>query len=64
MKRLLLALCCLFAFASLHAQERILSYDSEVDVRDDGSLDVVERIRVRAEGNHIRRGIYRDFPTS
>ncbi len=63
MKRLLLALCCLFAFASLHAQERILSYDSQVDVNADGSLDVTERIVVRAEGNAIRRGIYRDFPT-
>ena len=63
MKRILLALCCLFAFASLHAQERILSYDSQVDVNADGSLDVTERIVVRAEGNAIRRGIYRDFPT-
>ena len=45
------------------ADERILSYDSEVDVRADGSLDVTEHIRVRAEGDNIRRGIYRDFPT-
>ena len=29
---------------------------------EDGRLDVVETIRVRAEGNHIRRGIYRDIP--
>ena len=63
MKRILLALCCLFAFTTLHAQERILSYDSHVDVNADGSLDVTERIVVRAEGNAIRRGIYRDFPT-
>ena len=63
MKRILLALCCLFAFTTLHAQERILSYDSQVDVNADGSLDVTERIVVRAEGNAIRRGIYRDFPT-
>lgn len=45
------------------AQERILAYDSEVFVNDDGSLDVTERITVRAEGSQIRRGIYRDFPT-
>ena len=45
------------------AQERILAYDSEVQVNNDGSLDVTERIRVRAEGDQIRRGIYRDFPT-
>lgn len=47
----------------LHAQERILSYDSQVQVQADGSLEVTERIVVRAEGNAIRRGIYRDFPT-
>ena len=45
------------------ADERILSYDSDLTVRSDGSLDVVETIRVRAEGSSIRRGIYRDFPT-
>ena len=45
------------------AQERILAYNSEVAVNADGSLDVTETIKVRAEGNDIRRGIYRDFPT-
>lgn len=47
----------------LHAQERILSYDSLLELRADGALDVTERIHVRAEGDQIRRGIYRDFPT-
>jgi uncharacterized membrane protein YgcG len=63
---------CVLALASLialalaspaSAQERILSYDIEVEIREDGSLELVERIRVRAEGSQIRRGIYRDFPT-
>jgi hypothetical protein len=49
--------------APLAAQERILSYDTEIAVRADGSLDVAENITVRAEGSSIRRGIYRDFPT-
>ena len=44
------------------ASERILAYDVEVDVRADGSLEVVEHIRIRAEGRAIRRGIFRDFP--
>ena len=67
MTRRFAALClaalaaCFFGNAS--AEERILAYDSEVSVNTDGSLDVVERIRVRAEGTNIRRGIYRDFPT-
>ena len=45
------------------AQERILDYRVEVDIRSDGSIEVAERIRLRAEGEQIRRGIYRDFPT-
>ena len=56
-------LLALLSPALASADERILSYDSEVDVRADGSLEVVEHIRVRAEGGNIRRGIYRDFPT-
>jgi uncharacterized membrane protein YgcG len=56
---LLLTLCA----TPLWAQERILSYDSQVTVNADGSLDVAEQIRIRAEGNQIRRGIFRDFPT-
>ena len=48
---------------AVQAQERILSYDSVIEVQRDGSLDITEDIRVRAEGNSIRRGIYRDFPT-
>jgi uncharacterized membrane protein YgcG len=46
------------------ADERILSFDETITVRPDGSLEVRETLRVRAEGRNIRRGIYRDFPTS
>jgi len=56
---LLLAACVL----PLRAAERIESYDIEVVVNADGSLQVTEHIRVRAEGAQVRRGIYRDFPT-
>lgn len=55
---LLLALPCFAA-----ADERILGYHSDVLVRQDGWLEVTERITVRAEGDSIRRGIYRDYPT-
>lgn len=47
----------------LSAQERILSYHSDIDIAADASMVVTETIRVRAEGNSIRRGIYREFPT-
>ena len=45
------------------AQERILSFDSDIRIHPDASMTVSETIRVRAEGQNIRRGIYRDFPT-
>ena len=64
-RALLVATFALLTALPLQArvQERILSYDSTVAVNADGSMDVEERIRVRAEGEAIRRGIYRDFPT-
>lgn len=44
------------------ADERILSFHSDIRVFTDGMLEVTETIKVRAEGQQIRRGIYRDFP--
>ncbi|GHD54617.1 hypothetical protein GCM10017083_32330 [Thalassobaculum fulvum] len=44
-------------------RERIVSFDSDITVRPDGWLHVVETIEVVATGDSIRRGIYRDFPT-
>jgi uncharacterized membrane protein YgcG len=46
------------------AIEKILDYRSDVKIHVDGSLLVTETIKVNAEGNQIRRGIYRDFPTT
>lgn len=45
------------------AAEMILDYHSEIRVLADASLVVEETIRVNAEGESIKRGIYRDFPT-
>ena len=44
--------------------ERILSFRSDIVVREDSSMTVRETITVRAEGKKIKRGIYRDFPTT
>lgn len=56
-------LLALLQAPAAQAEERILNYAIEVDVRADGTLEVAEHIHVRAEGNQIRRGLYRDFPT-
>jgi hypothetical protein len=47
----------------LAQQERILSFDSHIDIMADGDVVIAETIRVVAAGKKIRRGIYRDFPT-
>ena len=50
--------------SSANAQsERILDYHSEVTLRQDATLLVTETIRVESQGEQIRHGIYRDFPT-
>jgi hypothetical protein len=46
-----------------HAAETILSYHSDIQIDADATMTVTETIKVQAEGNQIKRGIYRDFPT-
>ena len=57
-----LALVLAFVPAS-RAEERILSFDSRIEVEKSGVLRVTETIEVWVEGNKIERGIYRDLPT-
>jgi hypothetical protein len=46
------------------AEEAIEDFSSEVVLHRDGTVLVTETIRVRAEGIEIKRGIYRDIPTT
>ena len=66
-RKTIFLIICLSVFltpTAIHAQqERILSFDSHIDIRADGDVVVTETIRVVAAGKKIRRGIYRDFPT-
>lgn len=45
------------------ADERIRRFSAEVAIDAEGGITVAETIVVRAEGDQIKRGIYRDFPT-
>ncbi|TDQ63903.1 putative membrane protein DUF2207 [Maritalea mobilis] len=45
------------------AAERITSYAVNINVQQNGELAITENITVRAEGDQIRRGIFRDIPT-
>jgi hypothetical protein len=47
---------------SARADERILSWHSHIVVEKGGDLVVTETITVRAEGDKIKRGIYRNIP--
>jgi hypothetical protein len=57
-----LALVLAGALDAAAAEEVIQRFASDITLARDGTLTVVETIRVRAEGDQIKRGIYRDFP--
>ena len=59
-----LLLCLLWLPLVATADERILEFHSDILVLDGGWIEVTETIRVTAAGDRIRRGIYRDFPTT
>ena len=61
MKKIVSLLLVFLAFTAL-SQEQILNYNSEIIINKDRSLTVTETIKVRAEGNKINRGIFRDIP--
>lgn len=62
-----LLFCALFWAIPINGQafaaERIISFDSKVQILDAGTLEVSDKIVVQAERQEIRRGIYRDFNT-
>lgn len=63
MQRFCLTLILLLVSGLTCAGERIHSFHSDIHVRADGGMQVIETIRVAAEGVNIKRGIFRDFPT-
>jgi uncharacterized membrane protein YgcG len=62
LRGLLLSLCLLPVWAT--ADEVIENFVVSLQVQADGNLLVTERITVQAEGEQIKRGIYRDLPVS
>lgn len=64
MIRYLAALIALFSIVTSPAlaAERIHSFDVGIEVQTDGDILVTETIELTAEGNQIRRGIFRDLP--
>ena len=60
--KICLIILCLFALP-VHANEYIEHFQSDILVKPNGSLDIIEDITVHHEGKQIRRGIYRDLST-
>jgi hypothetical protein len=64
MRALLLVLALLVAAAGeASALERVTSFTSDVTIGADSALIVKETIAIVSEGDEIKRGINRDFPT-
>ncbi len=53
----------LFLTIPVSAREEILSFVSDIVINQDRSLTVTETIQVNVEGDQIKRGIFRVFPT-
>ncbi|SOE19601.1 Predicted membrane protein [Spirosomataceae bacterium TFI 002] len=53
-----------FICINVNAEERILSYHSDIEIQQDRSVIITENIKIIAEGYIFKRGIYRDIPTS
>lgn len=64
LRGMLILLGLILAIPSARADERILDFHSDIEIAADATMMVTETIRVNAEGDRIRRGIYRDFPTA
>ena len=63
MQRFLIALIVLICAAPAWAREEIREFNAIFEVHADTSVTITEQIAVNAEGNEIRRGIFRDIPT-
>jgi hypothetical protein len=59
-----LSLLVSFGAPGADATESITRFSSDITINGDSSLSVTELIEVVAEGRDIRRGIYRDLPTT
>ncbi len=62
LRALFLAVIALFLVAPAFAAEQITRFDTLVEVQTSGDVIVTETISVIAEGQQIRRGIFRDLP--
>lgn len=58
------AFLLLVASGAYAASEQVIAFESRMTVHADATITVIETIDVVATGANIKRGIYREFPTS
>ena len=61
-RKKLLAFIFFIFFISLNAQEKILNFDVKIQIEKSGSIQVTEKITIKAEGNIFKRGLLRILP--
>lgn len=57
------AAACSQSEGAAAAQERFVSFVSDVTIEPDGEIDVTETMKIDVRNQQIKHGIYRDFPT-
>jgi uncharacterized membrane protein YgcG len=61
LKKILASLLALF-FLCAHAQERILNFDAKIQIEKSGTIQVIETITIKAEGDQFKHGLLRILP--
>ncbi len=59
-----MALVLCFQVGDIQAEEKVLSYHSDIKIGKDRTVSITETIRVQVEGYIFKRGIFRQIPTS
>jgi len=61
---LVFGLVIFFSPAYAYQYEHIESFDSVIELKENGYVHIIEKIQAYASGDIIKRGIYRDIPTN
>ena len=61
LKKIVTVFIILF-FVATNAQEKILKFDTKIQIEKSGIIQVIENITIKAEGNIFQRGLVRTLP--
>ena len=58
----ILGIFFLFFFSFAHSQEKIVNFDVTIQIEKSGTIQVIEKITIKAEGNKFKHGLLRILP--